>query len=85
MENAIRHNKTPEERKAALEEALRRVRPVVLGHNEPVGKRLEQFANRPIDEQTKTSDRKKSLKASFFSGNGKKRHGIGKKGRKSRD
>lgn len=26
MENAIRHNKTPEERKAALEEALRRVR-----------------------------------------------------------
>ena len=30
MENAIRHNKTPEERKAALEEALRRVRPVVL-------------------------------------------------------
>ena len=62
MENAIRHNKTPEERKAALEEALRRVRPVVLGHNEPVGKRLEQFANRPIDEQTKTSDRKKALK-----------------------
>lgn len=62
MENAIRHNKTPEERKAALEEALRRVRPVVLGHNEPVGKRLEQFANRPIDEQTKTSGRKKALK-----------------------
>ena len=56
MENAIRHNKTPEERKAALEEALRRVRPVVLGHNEPVGKRLEHFANRPIDEQTKPSD-----------------------------
>ena len=62
MENAIRHNKTPEERKAALEEALRRARPGVLGHKEPVGKRLGQFFNRPIVEQTKNHDRKKALK-----------------------
>ena len=58
MENAIRHNKTPEERKAALEEALRRVRPVVLGHNEPVGKRLEQFATRHNAAQSIPIDRK---------------------------
>lgn len=83
MENAIRHNKTPEERKAALEEALRRVRPVVLGHNEPVGKRLEQFANRPIDEQTKTSDRKKALKPLSLAEMAKKGTELEKKAEKA--
>lgn len=83
MENAIRHNKTPEERKAALEEALRRVRPVVLGHNEPVGKRLEQFANRPIDEQTKTSDRKKALKSLSLAEMAKKGTELEKKAEKA--
>lgn len=83
MENAIRHNKTPEERKAALEEALRRVRPVVLGHNEPVGKRLEQFANRPIDEQTKTSDRKKVLKPLSLAEMAKKGTELEKKAEKA--
>ena len=83
MENAIRHNKTPEERKAALEEALRRVRPVVLGHNEPVGKRLEQFANRPIDEQTKTSDRKKALKPRSLAEMAKKGTELEKKAEKA--
>lgn len=83
MENAIRHNKTPEERKAALEEALRRVRPVVLGHNEPVGKRLEQFANRPIDEQTKTSDRKKALKPLSLAEMAKKGMELEKKAEKA--
>ena len=83
MENAIRHNKTPEERKAALQEALRRVRPVVLGHNEPVGKRLEQFANRPIDEQTKTSDRKKALKPLSLAEMAKKGTELEKKAEKA--
>lgn len=83
MENAIRHNKTPEERKAALEEALRRMRPVVLGHNEPVGKRLEQFANRPIDEQTKTSDRKKALKPLSLAEMAKKGTELEKKAEKA--
>lgn len=83
MENAIRHNKTPEERKAALEEALRRVRLVVLGHNEPVGKRLEQFANRPIDEQTKTSDRKKALKPLSLAEMAKKGTELEKKAEKA--
>ena len=83
MENAIRHNKTPEERKAALEEALRRVRPVVLGHNEPVGKRLEQFANHPIDEQTKTSDRKKALKPLSLAEMAKKGTELEKKAEKA--
>ena len=83
MENAIRHNKTPEERKAALEEALRRGRPVVLGHNEPVGKRLEQFANRPIDEQTKTSDRKKALKPLSLAEMAKKGTELEKKAEKA--
>lgn len=83
MENAIRHNKTPEERKAALEEALRRVRPVVLGHNEPVGKRLEQFANRPIDEQTKTSGRKKALKPLSLAEMAKKGTELEKKAEKA--
>ena len=83
MENAIRHNKTPEERKAALEEALRRVRPFVLGHNEPVGKRLEQFANRPIDEQTKTSDRKKALKPLSLAEMAKKGTELEKKAEKA--
>lgn len=83
MENAIRHNKTPEERKTALEEALRRVRPVVLGHNEPVGKRLEQFANRPIDEQTKTSDRKKALKPLSLAEMAKKGTELEKKAEKA--
>ena len=83
MENAIRHNKTPEERKAALEAALRRVRPVVLGHNEPVGKRLEQFANRPIDEQTKTSDRKKALKPLSLAEMAKKGTELEKKAEKA--
>lgn len=83
MENAIRHNKTPEERKAALEEALRRVRPVVLGHNEPVGKRLEQFANRPIDEQTKTSDRKKALRPLSLAEMAKKGTELEKKAEKA--
>lgn len=83
MENAIRHNKTPEERKAALEEALRRVRPVVLGHNEPVGKRLEQFANRPIDELTKTSDRKKALKPLSLAEMAKKGKELEKKAEKA--
>ncbi len=83
MENAIRHNKTPEERKAALEEALRRVRRVVLGHNEPVGKRLEQFANRPIDEQTKTSDRKKALKPLSLAEMAKKGTELEKKAEKA--
>ena len=83
MENAIRHNKTPEERKAALEEALRRVRPVFLGHNEPVGKRLEQFANRPIDEQTKTSDRKKALKPLSLAEMAKKGTELEKKAEKA--
>ena len=83
MENDIRHNKTPEERKAALEEALRRVRPVVLGHNEPVGKRLEQFANRPIDEQTKTSDRKKALKPLSLAEMAKKGTELEKKAEKA--
>ena len=83
MENAIRHNKTPEERKAALEEALRRVRPVVLGHNEPVGKRLEQFANRPIDEQTKTGDRKKALKPLSLAEMAKKGTELEKKAEKA--
>lgn len=83
MENAIRHNKTPEERKAALEEALRRVRPVVLGHNEPIGKRLEQFANRPIDEQTKTSDRKKALKPLSLAEMAKKGTELEKKAEKA--
>ena len=83
MENAIRHNKTPEERKAALEEALRRERPVVLGHNEPVGKRLEQFANRPIDEQTKTSDRKKALKPLSLAEMAKKGTELEKKAEKA--
>lgn len=83
MENAIRHNKTPEERKAALEEALRRVRPVVLGHNEPVGKRLEQFANRPTDEQTKTSDRKKALKPLSLAEMAKKGTELEKKAEKA--
>lgn len=83
MENAIRYNKTPEERKAALEEALRRVRPVVLGHNEPVGKRLEQFANRPIDEQTKTSDRKKALKPLSLAEMAKKGTELEKKAEKA--
>ena len=83
MENAIRHNKTPEERKAALEEALRRMRPVVLGHNEPVGKRLEQFANRPIDEQTKPSDRKKALKPLSLAEMAKKGTELEKKAEKA--
>ena len=83
MENAIRHNKTPEERKAALEEALRRVRPGVLGHNEPVGKRLEQFANRPIDEQTKTSGRKKALKPLSLAEMAKKGTELEKKAEKA--
>ena len=83
MENAIRHNKSPEERKAALEEVLRRVRPVVLGHNEPVGKRLEQFANRPIDEQTKTSDRKKALKPLSLAEMAKKGTELEKKAEKA--
>lgn len=83
MENAIRHNKTPEERKAALEEALRRMRPVVLGHNEPVGKRLEQFANRPIDEQTKTSDSKKALKPLSLAEMAKKGTELEKKAEKA--
>lgn len=83
MENAIRHNKTPEERKAALEEALRRVRPVVLGHNEPVGKRLEQFANRPIDEQTKIGDRKKALKPLSLAEMAKKGTELEKKAEKA--
>lgn len=83
MENAIRHNKTSEERKAALEEALRRVRPVVLGHNEPVGKRLEQFANRPIDEQTKTSGRKKALKPLSLAEMAKKGTELEKKAEKA--
>ena len=83
MENAIRHNKTPEERKEALEEALRRVPPVVLAHNEPVGKRLEQFANRPIDEQTKTSDRKKALKPLSLAEMAKKGTELEKKAEKA--
>ena len=83
MENANRHNKPPEERKAALEEALRRMRPVVLGHNEPVGKRLEQFANRPIDEQTKTSDRKKALKPLSLAEMAKKGTELEKKAEKA--
>ena len=62
MENNELHNKTPEERKAALEKALKRVRPVVLGHNEPVGKRLEHFANRPINDETLTHEARKKEK-----------------------
>ncbi len=56
MENNELHNKTPEERKAALEEALKRVRPVVLGHNEPVSRRLEHFANRPANDDALPHD-----------------------------
>lgn len=52
MENEYRL-KSPEERQAALEEALKRVRPHVMGHNEPVGRRLEQFANRQVDDHSK--------------------------------
>ncbi len=62
MENNELHNKTPEERRAALEEALKRVRPVVLGHNEPVSKRLEQFANRPTNEDSLSNDALKKEK-----------------------
>ena len=62
MENNELHNKTPEERRAALEEALKRVRPVVLGHNEPVSKRLEQFANRPTNEDSLAHDALKKEK-----------------------
>lgn len=52
MENEYRL-KSPEERQAALEEALKRVRPHVMGQNEPVGRRLEQFANRQVDDHSK--------------------------------
>ncbi len=61
MENNELHNKTEAERKVALEEALKRVRPVVLGHNEPVNKRLEQFANRPINDDAFTHDAQKKV------------------------
>lgn len=60
--NELHNNKTPEERRAALEEALKRVRPVVLGHNEPVSKRLEQFANRPTNEDSLSNDALKKEK-----------------------
>ena len=59
------------------------MRPVVLGHNEPVGKRLEQFANRPIDEQTKTSDRKKALKPLSLAEMAKKGTELEKKAEKA--
>lgn len=62
MENYELHNKTEADRKAALEEALKRVRPVVLGHNEPVGKRLEHFANRPVNEDSLSHDALKKEK-----------------------
>ena len=52
MENEYRL-KSPEERQAASEEALERVRPHVMGQNEPVGRRLEQFANRQVDDHSK--------------------------------
>ena len=56
MENEYRL-KSPEERQAALEEALKRVRPHVMGHNEPVGRRLEQFANRQVDDHSKDENK----------------------------
>ena len=62
MENYELHNKTEADRRAALEEALKRVRPVVLGHNEPVGKRLEHFANRPVNEDSLSHDALKKEK-----------------------
>ena len=62
MENYELHNKTEADRRAALEEALKRVRPVVLGHNEPVGKRLEHFANRPVNEDSLAHDAHKKEK-----------------------
>ena len=62
MENAIRYNKTPEERKEALEEALRRGRQGCIGHKETVGKRMEAFSNHPIGEQNKNRTQIKDLK-----------------------
>ena len=59
MENDIRPLKTPEERKEALEQALKRVRPQVLGHNDSVNGRLEKFANRTVDEHLKDENHKK--------------------------
>lgn len=57
-----RPNRTQEERAQALEEALKRVRPVVLEHKEPVNKRIEALANRKIDEQQKETQAKEAKK-----------------------
>lgn len=61
MENDNRKLKTPEERKAALEEAFRRVRPQVLEHkdNENTGvlARLGKVANKPANDETNNKDK----------------------------
>ncbi len=57
MENNLMHSETPEDRKIALEEAFKRVRPMIEHEtNDSVQSRLEKFANRPDNDDLPARD-----------------------------
>lgn len=62
MSEKDRRTITPEERAAALEEALKRIRPKVTENKGSVQDRMKGFANRNIEEPTLDNSKKKGKK-----------------------